>query len=157
MKKYLAVLIAALTMVFGVLFHPLATAQGEQATPEASATAFYSWYIKRDSENRGFPLLDKEIYRYVAKPTVDFLRAEYKANKFAGDSDPFTKVQDYDDKDWAAHIDARPALVFGDTAVVPVVLGHDTKATIQTVLAFMQKQHDGQWKVIKVDDLNGYE
>ncbi|WNC90638.1 DUF3828 domain-containing protein [Paraburkholderia sp. FT54] len=157
MKKYLSVLTVAVSMLLGVLFHPLAMAHGEPATPEASATAFYAWYIKRDSENRGFPLLDKKIYRYVAKPTVDFLRAEYKANKFAGGSDPFTKVQDYDEKDWAAHIEARPALIFGDTAVVPVVLGRDTKATLQTVLVFMRKQPDGQWKVSKVDDLSGYE
>ncbi|REE17562.1 MULTISPECIES: DUF3828 domain-containing protein [unclassified Paraburkholderia] len=157
MKKYLAVLAAALSMVLGLLFHPLALAHGESATPEASAKAFYAWYIKRDSENRGFPLLDKDIFQYVAKPTVEFLRAEYKANKFAGDSDPFTKVQDYDGKDWAAHIEARPALMFGDTAVVPVVLGRDTKATLQTVLAFMRKQPGGQWKIIKVDDLNGSE
>lgn len=143
-------------MILGVFFHPLAMAQGEPATPEASAKAFYAWYIKRDSENRGFPLLDKEIYRYVSKSTVDFLRAEYKANKFAGDSDPFTKVQDYDEKDWAAHIEARPALIFGDTAVVPVVLGRDTRATLQTVLAFMRKEPDGRWKLIKVDDLGGY-
>ncbi|MFM0626066.1 DUF3828 domain-containing protein [Paraburkholderia xenovorans] len=157
MKTYLAVLAIALSIVLGVLFQPLAMAHGEPVTPEASVRAFYAWYIKRDSENRGFPLLDKEIYRYVAKPTVDYLRSEYRANKFAGDSDPFTKVQDYDEKDWAAHIEVRPALLFGDTAVVPVVLGRDTKATLQTVLAFMRKQPDGQWKVIKVDDLSGYE
>jgi len=157
MKKFLAVLAAALSVVFGVLVHPLAMAQGAPATPEASAKAFYAWYIKREAEHRGFPLLDKDIYRYVAKPTVNFLRAEYKANKFAEDGDPFTKVQDYDEKDWAAHIDARPALMVGETAVVPVVLGRDTKATLQTVLAFMRKQSDGQWKIIKVDDLSGPE
>ena len=157
MKRYLAVLAVALSMVFCVLFHPLAMAQGQPATPEASAKAFYAWYIKRESDKHGSPLLDKEIYRYVAKSTVDFLRAQYKANKFAEDGDPFTKVQDYDEKDWAAHIEARPALRFGDTAVVPVVLGRDTKATVQTVLAFMRKQADGQWKLIKVDDLSGYE
>lgn len=155
MKTYLAVLAATFAMVLGALFAPPAKAQAQAATAEASAKSFYAWYIGRESESRGFPLLDKEIYRYVAKPTVDFLRAQYRANKFAGDSDPFTKVQDYDEKDWAAHIEARPALMFGDTAVVPVALGHDTPAPLQRVLVFMRKEADGRWKIVKVDDLNG--
>lgn len=52
------------------------------------------WFIRRDSEGRGYAFMDKEGYRYVSKPTVDFLRAEYKHNRFAERAEYFTKVQE---------------------------------------------------------------
>ncbi|TDN63566.1 DUF3828 domain-containing protein [Paraburkholderia sp. BL10I2N1] len=152
MRKYLTFLIAALVLIFGVVSQPVAMAQEQQVTPEASVRAFYTWFIKRDSEDRGYPLMDKEIYRYVSKATVDLLRTEYKQNKFAEGAEYFTNVQDYDEQDWIAHIATRPAIMLDDVAVVAVTFGSTDK---KTIIAFLRKQ-DGVWKITKIDDTRDY-
>ncbi|ACD14891.1 DUF3828 domain-containing protein [Paraburkholderia phytofirmans] len=142
-------LIAALFVISGSFFQPLALAQTRQVTtPEASTKAFYTWFIKRDSEDRGYALMDKEVYRYVSRSTVDFLRAEYKQNKFAERAEYFTKVQDYDEQDWLAHIATHPAVMLDDVALVPVTFGSAEK---KTIIAFLRKQN-GVWKITKIDD-----
>lgn len=148
MRKTL-VLVATLAVILCSFFSPLAIAQVAQATtPEASTKAFYTWFIKRDAENHGYPLMDKEIYRYVSRPTVDFLRTEYKHNKFAERAEYFTRVQDYDQKDWLAHMALHPAIMLDDVALVPVTFGSTEK---KTILAFLRKEN-GVWKITKVDD-----
>jgi hypothetical protein len=81
MKKYILVL-AVWTVVLsclGLMFNQQAAMAANQAgTPEATAKAFYTWFIPRLAADRGYPLMDKEIYKYVSKPTVDLLRSEYK-------------------------------------------------------------------------------
>ncbi|HEX3638906.1 MAG TPA: DUF3828 domain-containing protein [Paraburkholderia sp.] len=149
MRKSLVLLIATFAVVLSAFFQPFAIAQVHQATtPEASTKAFYTWFIKRDSENRDYALMDKEVYRYVSKPTVDFLRAEYKHNKFAERAEYFTKVQDYDREDWLAHIAPHPMILLDDVALVPVTFGSTEK---KTILAFLRKEN-GIWKITKVDD-----
>jgi hypothetical protein len=79
---------------------------------------------------------------------VDFLRAEYKQNKFAEQVEYFTRVQDYDDEDWLANIAVRPAVLLDGVAVVPVTFGSTEK---KTIIAFLRKQGN-VWKITKVVD-----
>ena len=79
MKKYLTVL--ALLFIFAS--NQAAMAAAPQGTPELAAKAFYTWFIKRLAEDKFYPLMNKDIYRYVAPATVDVLRSDYKANRFA--------------------------------------------------------------------------
>lgn len=153
MRKYLTLLVGALLVVCCGLFQPQIMAQGQDATPENAAKAFYTWFIKRDAEDHGYPLMDKEIYRYVAKGTVDVLRSDYKKNKFAERAEYFTDVQDYDEKDWLGHIAVHPAVLLDDVALVPVTFGSTDK---KTVIAFLRKI-DGSWKITKVDDVRDYD
>lgn len=153
MRKYLALLVGVLLVVSCGLFQARVMAQAQEATPEAAVKTFYTWFIKRDAEDHGYPLMDKEIYRYVAKGTVDVLRSDYKKNKFAERAEYFTDVQDYDEKDWLAHIAVRSAIMLDDVAVVPVTFGSADK---KTVIAFLRKV-DGGWKITKVDDTRDYD
>ena len=152
MKRYLALFTAALIFAFCGLFQPPAMAQGQQATPESSVKAFYTWFIKQDAQDHGYPLMDKEIFSYVAKDTVTVLRSDYKKNKFAERAEYFTDVQDYDEKDWLDHIAVHPAVMLDDVAVVPVTFGSTDK---KTVIAFLRKI-DGSWRITKVDDTRDY-
>lgn len=62
--------------------------------------------------------------------------------------DYFLKVQDYDSRDWLAHMQVQRALMLGDVAVVPVSFGSQDPVH---VLVFM-KRVDAAWKIIKIDD-----
>ena len=64
-----------------------------------------------------------------------------------GDADYFTKVQDYDEKDWAEHTVARAPILLEGVAVVPVTFGAKDKVS---VLVFLRKLDDG-WKITKVE------
>lgn len=154
MRKYLLLVVAAVLVASGVFFN-LAIAQEKPGTPEACVRAFYNWYIKQDSQDHGFTPMSNEIYRYVSKGTVDLLRTEYRHNDLPGDADYFTNVQDYDEKDWLAHMAVHPAIMLGNVALVPVTLGRDAKATVKTNVVFLRKQ-DGVWKITKVDDTRDY-
>jgi len=149
MKKLFSLAASVLLLVGGMLLQHAAFA--ENATPDASTKAFYTWYIKLQS-NEVYPLLDKGIYTYVSKLTADKLRDAYRHNRLPGDSDYFTRVQDYDERDWANNIATRPAVMLGDVAVVPVTFGSKDRIS---VLVFLRKLGDG-WKIIKVDDMLDY-
>ncbi|MCX4165328.1 MULTISPECIES: DUF3828 domain-containing protein [Paraburkholderia] len=129
-----------------------AFAQVNASTPEATARAFYSWYIPRLAKDGNYPLMDKEIYHYVNKGTVDLLRFDYKKNKFADRAEYFTKSQDFDEKDWLANMTLHPAITLDDVVIVPVTFGSKEK---NTVVVFLRKI-DGVWKITKVDDLVDY-
>ncbi|MFM0738295.1 DUF3828 domain-containing protein [Paraburkholderia xenovorans] len=147
--RKILVILAAITATLITYFQPLATAQARQpTTPEAATKEFYTWFIKRDSEDHGYALMDKDIYRYISKSTVEFLRTEYKQNRFAEKAEYFTKVQDYDRDDWLTHIATHPAIQLDDVMLVPVTFGSTEK---KTILAFLRKQN-GNWKITKVDD-----
>lgn len=127
-------------------------AQVNVSTPEAATKAFYTWYIPRLAKDGNYPLMDKEIYRYVNKGTVDLLRSDYKKNKFADQAEYFTKAQDFDEKDWLANMVEHPAITLDGVTVVPVTFGSKEK---NTVVVFLRKI-DGVWKITKVDDLVDY-
>jgi len=149
MKKLFTFAVSLTLWISSLLFQHQAFAASP--TPEASTKAFYSWYIKLQS-NETYPLLDKDIYLYVTRSTVDKLRSAYRHNKLPGDSDYFTKVQDYDEQDWSRSIATREPILLGDIAVVPVTFGSKDKVS---VLVFLRKQGD-RWKITKVDDTLDY-
>ena len=152
MKRYLVLFTASLVLTVCSLFNSPAMAQ--TASPEAATKAFYTWYVTQESKAHAYPLMDKQVYEFVSKSTVDLLRTEYKQNKFADRADYFTNAQDFDSKDWLAHIVVRPAFMVDGVAIVPVTLGSgDDK---MDVLAFLRKL-DGTWKIIKVGDTQDYE
>ncbi|MFM0738808.1 DUF3828 domain-containing protein [Paraburkholderia xenovorans] len=149
MKKLFTFAVSLTLWISSLLFQHQAFAAS--STPEASTKAFYSWYIKLQS-NETYPLLDKDIYLYVTRSTVDKLRSAYRHNKLPGDSDYFMKVQDYDEQDWSRSIATREPILLGDIAVVPVTFGSKDKVS---VLVFLRKQGD-RWKITKVDDTLDY-
>jgi Protein of unknown function (DUF3828) len=152
MKKLFSLAVSVLLLVGGMLFQHAAFA--ENATPDARTKAFYTWYIKLQSKDgiEVYPLLDKGIYAYVAKATVDKLRDAYRHSRLPGDGDYFTKVQDYDERDWANNIVTRPPLMLSDLAIVPVTFGSKDHLS---VLVFLRKQ-GGAWKITKVEDTLDY-
>lgn len=152
MKKYLSLIGPALLLAVVLLVSQTAHAADPQGSPQSNLRAFYTWYIELNS-NLKYPLMNKDIYRFVTKETVKRLRNDYKHDKLPGGADYFLKVQDYDDKDWLAHIDAGTPVELEGVAVVPVTFGSMDKVS---VIAFLRKE-GGTWKIIKVDDVQGYQ
>ncbi len=152
MRKHIGSLAKLWLTLCLVCFQTHAIAQTQNATPEAVARAFYAWFIGEGAKDHGYPLMDKRIYDYVSKDTVDLLRSDYKKNKFADRAEYFTDVQDFDEKDWLAHIAAHPAITLDDVTIVPVTLGSTQK---KTVIVFLRKIN-GAWKITKVDDTLDY-
>ncbi|MDF7007951.1 hypothetical protein NLR13_25625, partial [Escherichia coli] len=98
MKKILSFWSASFLMAFSLASHADAV-----ASLGLQAKQFYVWYINKQ-ENQVFPLLDHEIDHYVDASTVESLRRDYKRDQLPGGADYFLKVQDYDERDWLAHI-----------------------------------------------------
>ncbi|MGF6965967.1 hypothetical protein OKW43_002995 [Paraburkholderia sp. WC7.3g] len=152
MRKYLAVFVAMLLLTFNGVSYAGNATHAQQATPETRVKDFYTWFIPRLAADDAYPITDKEIYRHVAKETVHFLRSQYQANKLPEDAEYFTKVQDFDEKDWGAHIEVHPAVMLGSVALVPVTFGSKDK---QTNIVFL-RQENGIWKITKVVDTLDY-
>ncbi|KXU82633.1 hypothetical protein CI15_34555 [Paraburkholderia monticola] len=149
MKKYFAVL--AMFSIFA--FNLAAMAAAPLSTPESVTRAFYTWFIKHLADDDVYPLMDKSISRYVAPSTVDVLRSDYKANRFAEGAEYFTNVQDFDEKDWTDHMLVRPAMMLDDVALVAVTFG--LASTRKTNVVFLRKIN-GVWKITKVVDTSDY-
>ncbi|GGA10754.1 DUF3828 domain-containing protein [Dyella caseinilytica] len=150
MTKKLSLVVVSLLVFICTFVAQAASAQNE-STPESDIRAFYSWYIQLESQLK-YPLLDNNIYTYVEKRTVDALRNDYRRSKLPGNADYFTKVQDFDEKDWASNIAPHPAIMLKDVAVVPVTFGSSDKVSI---LVFLRKQGEN-WKIMKVEDTQDY-
>ena len=151
MKRLPLLAMAALAIPLGMCAAQPVKADGASYEAQARVKAFYSWYIKLNG-NLAYPLLDRKIFDFVAKDTVDRLRSDYEHDRLPGDGDYFLKVQDEDDRDWLAHIATRPAAVLGGVTVIAVTFGSTDKVS---VLVFMRKI-DGAWKITKVEDTAGY-
>lgn len=151
MKRSLLLALAALAIFLGTSVGQPAKANGASGDAQVRVKAFYSWYIKLGA-SLAYPLLDKKIFDFVARDTVDRLRSDYEHDRLPGDSDYFLKVQDEDDQDWLAHIATQPAVALGDVTVIPVTFGSTDKVS---VLVFMKKI-DGAWKITKVEDTADY-
>jgi hypothetical protein len=124
-NKYLLLAYAALTLVLGVIQPATASALN---TPEAAVRAFYAWYLER--EGGPYQLMDNAIYRYVAKPTVDNPRDDYKHKRLPGGSDYFTRVQDLDEKEWLNSMALHPTVVLDGVVVIAVTFGAKEKKNI---------------------------
>lgn len=148
MKRLISAFLLALSFVLPL--HAALAADSVEA-PEARARAFYSWFIAHDTD-QSYPLNLPAIDEYVAAKTVGRLREDYARGGPSGGVDYFLKVQDYDGKAWLEHIDARPAIMLGDVAVVPVTFG----ATHPTSVLVFMRLVDGIWKITKIDDTDDY-
>jgi hypothetical protein len=148
MKRLLSTFILALTALLS--WHAAFSAEPED-TPERQVSAFYSWFMKHDSDTT-YPLREPAIVQYVAKGTVARLKDEYARSGPPGDVDYFLKVQDYDTKDWITHIATHHAIDLNGVTVVPVTFGSRDQVS---VLVFLRKI-DGRWKITKVDDTWDY-
>jgi len=152
MKKYLTIFVAILLLAFNSISYAGNATHDGQTTPETRVKDFYTWFIPHLAADRDYPVMNAEINRYVAKATVDFLRKQYKANKLAEDAEYFTKAQDFDEKDWQAHIAVHPVVMLDNVALVPVTFGSKDK---QTNIVFL-RQENGTWKITKVVDTLDY-
>ena len=152
MKKFFSVVAAVMALALLLLHQPTATAEGKLDAPGARAIAFYSWFMKNDSD-QSYPLTKQEIYGYVSKEAVEKLRADYKRGGAPNGVDYFLKVQDYDGHDWLSHSELHPTIMLNRVAVVPVTFGSKDKVD---VLVFLEKQ-SGLWKITKVDDTWAYQ
>lgn len=144
-------LLLALVLLSSFLPWCRAVAADLQDTPDARATAFYTWFIEHDTDT-SYPLKMPAIEQYVLPETVSRLRDDYARSGPPGDIDYFLKVQDYDGHDWLSHIKTSPAIMLGDVAVVPVTFGSKDQTS---VLVFM-RMSGGTWKITKVDDTRDY-
>ena len=151
MKRALILALTILTVSFGICTGQPTRANGAPNEAQARVEAFYTWYIRRNG-NPGYPLLDRKIYDFVAKDTVDRLRNDYAHDRLPGDSDYFLKVQDEDDRDWLAHIATQPAVALGDVTVIPVTFGSADKVSVLVLL----RKIDGAWKITRVQDTADY-
>jgi hypothetical protein len=149
---YVRRLILAVAMLLVASWTPVTHAANAQDTPEATTVAFYTWFIKHDSDQT-YPLREPTIARYVAKDTLRRVKNDYEHGGPPNGVDYFLKVQDYDEQDWLTHIDAHAAITLGNVAVVPVTFGSKDKVS---VLVFLKKQ-EGVWKIIKIDDTWDYQ
>jgi len=145
-RKLFAVLLWALS-----LMSAHAQTQALPPDPDAFVTAFYRWFFQHDNDQTA-PLREPAIADFVAARTVERLNDEYARSGPPHGVDYFTKVQDYDPRDWAANIATQPAVVLGDVTVVPVTFGSADKTS---VLVFLRNDA-GRWKITKVDDTWDY-
>lgn len=150
MKRFLSTLVIALLLL--PILSQAAISNASITKPEDLVSAFYTWYIKKQTAP-GFPVLDREITKYVASPTIKRLRSDYEHDTLPGDADYFTKVQDYDDQDWLRSIRTATPIKLGDVTVVPVTFGSKDQVS---VLVFLERDGTG-WRIIKVDDTLGYQ
>ena len=152
MRKYLAIFAAIWLLTFDGVSYAGSAARAEQATPETRVREFYEWFIPHLAADRDYPVMGKEIYRHVSKATVDYLQKQYQSNNLSEDAEYFTKVQDFDEKDWITHITVHPVIMLDTVALVPVTFGSKDK---QTNIVFL-RQENGFWQITKVVDTLDY-
>ncbi|MEF9481497.1 hypothetical protein [Ralstonia sp. 1B3] len=145
MKKTLSFWLAGFLMAFSC-------ASYADADFSWSASETVLCLVHQQAGEPGVPASDREIGRYVDASTVESLRRDYRRDQLPGGADYFLKAQDYDERDWLAHIKPGRPLTFSEAVVVPVSFGSRSEVT---VLVFFTKRHDG-WKIIKVDDMLPY-
>jgi hypothetical protein len=134
-----------LCIVFLLLSSYAFSGQQAQSAPEYRVQQFYSWYLKKE-DTQAFSVLDPKIYNFVCKGTVEKLRADYEHDKLE-DVDYFTKVQDFDPKDWEANTVIAKAVITGSVASTSATFGSSDKVKVLVTL----KQEAGVWKILKVE------
>lgn len=143
--------ISAMVVLLATCLGPSAHAANAPATAQNRVSAFYAWYIALNAK-LALPLTDQGITRFVARDTVARLRRDYEHDRLPDGVDYFLKVQDSDDADWLAHMDAKSATLLDNVAIVPVSFGSKNKSC---VVVFLRKI-DGQWMITKVDGTSDY-
>jgi hypothetical protein len=127
-------------------------AASAQATPEATLTAFYKWYLHE---------LASERYPERTSPTVNAVSSVRLKRWFktkAGrewDADYFIDAQDWDPK-WETHIKTTPVAIKGNNADLRVILGPNVRVVNSMsphTLRIKMVKENGGWKI---DHINGY-
>ncbi|KAA9002785.1 DUF3828 domain-containing protein [Affinibrenneria salicis] len=137
-----------LPVLFTLLSAPL-PAQANAQMPEEFVRQFYAWYIAADNADQPAEM-DNDIYRYVAKATVDRVRADLKRGGLPDGVSYFTKVQDYHPVGWKANTVIHPATSLNDgVTLVAESFGQQEKTDIVLFL----KQEQGHWLIMKADDV----
>lgn len=126
-----------------LVFAPLAHAE---VTATQQAETFYHWYIGQAAEMKN-PLADPNLSKYVESKTYSTLMKAYQADDV--DVDYFTKVQDFDDKDWLSHISADREIEDPICTNVYMTFGQTAKKHV--VGCFVKEK--GRWKIRSVTDL----
>ncbi len=123
-----------------------------QATPEATLTEFYKWYLHEFRLER-YP---KHTAAKVNAAISSRLRSWFKSKEGREwDADYFIDAQDWDPK-WETHIQTSKAVINGDRADVRVILGPQVKSTNSMsphTLRIKLVMEKGGWKI---DHINGY-
>lgn len=148
-RSLFATVFAAVCLSLAVATH--SQAQKTPATPDSFVTTFYQWFFAHDND-RTAPLREPAIQNYVAQRTIERLKDEYSRSGPPQGVDYFLKVQDYDPRDWAAHVATQAPITLGDVTIVPVTFGSQDKTS---VVVFLRRDH-GHWKIVKVDDTWDY-
>jgi hypothetical protein len=139
-------------LVTGGVLAIFPTVSSAQATPEATLTAFYKWYLHE---------LVAEHYPEHTSPKVSAISSARLKKWFktkAGrewDADYFIDAQDWDPK-WETHIKATPAVIKGNNADLRIILGPEVKAVNSMsphTLRIKMVKENGAWKI---DHINGY-
>lgn len=141
------VLCAFMLICFSQLFIAQQVKAGTPLAPDATASAFYNWYLHSLSTDRD-PLRDDKIQlsAYVSKALIKEI--ERQINSANGlDADYFIQAQDYFD-DWLTHISVTKPAINGDTASVVVTLGATKESSWKLAVAL--KKECGIWKIRKV-------
>ncbi|MGF6485480.1 DUF3828 domain-containing protein [Paraburkholderia sp. JPY419] len=149
MIKFILRVFASLAVALA--FEPGVATAATPDTPETAVKAFYTWYLQQ--EGSVYQLTDSHIYNYVAKPTVDNLRDDYRHKRLPGGADYFTRVQDIDPQIWLKTMTLHPAIALGGTVVIPLTFGLGEK---QNLVVFVAKEN-GHWRITKVEDTTGYQ
>ncbi|MGF6382714.1 hypothetical protein OKW31_005692 [Paraburkholderia atlantica] len=139
------------SLAVALALEPGVAIEATSDTPEIAVKAFYTWYLQQ--EGSVYQLTDSHIYNYVAKPTVDNLRDDYRHKRLPGGADYFTRVQDIDPQIWLKTMTLHPAIALGGTVVIPLTFGLGEK---QHLVVFVAKEN-GHWRITKVEDTTGYQ
>ena len=123
-----------------------------QATPEATLTAFYKWYIHELVSERVPSRVSAKVNAVASARLQRWFRTREGKS---WDADYFIDAQDFDPK-WETHIDVSKPVINGNNADVRVILGPRVKAvdsmSPHTLRIKMVKERGG-WKI---DHINGY-
>jgi hypothetical protein len=122
-----------------------------QATPEATLTAFYKWYLHELAAER-YP---EHTSSKVSAVSSARLKKWFKTKSGREwDADYFIDAQDWDPK-WETHIKTTPAVIKGNNADLRIILGPEVKAvnsmSPHTLRVKMVKENGG-WKIDHVND-----
>lgn len=127
----------------------LAPAMAEEAqTPQQTTQAFYTWYLKRLSDDK-VPLADDlpRLQTFAADSLLKSIDQQAKAEGGL-EEDYFIKSQDYDES-WLTHIQVTETSLKGVVAKENVVLG-TTQDNAQVLNVALGKDKTG-WRITSVE------
>jgi hypothetical protein len=143
---FLAGILALLTLL-------PAFAIGQTAAPEATAKAFYKWYVHElnaeknpiDQKAKLRQYVSQRLYRWVGSKAYEEYGADY-----------FIDAQDYA-HDWEKNIDISAVSIKGTTASLRVTLRQPANGEMQAwnrILDLKLLKEGGAWKIDRIKGKN---